>query len=341
MDLHPTRDHQVISDSAAEYLLRELPADRSPKLTESSLSPKEWQGLADMGWFAMGLPEHAGGLGLTIVEEALVQREFGRSLLPPSTLATMLAGALAVELGDLELAGELAGGGKRAAIAIPVEPFTAKGPSTGAYRLVDTGRADIAIGWSPQGAFLAPLTAFKGAVEVPSMDATLDVMTAEGLDAGLAKWRADTETGFNARARVLTAATLTGGAEAVRDLSAQYAKERHQFGKPIGMFQAVAHPLADMAVRCEASLAALFYAAVCVRDQLPERDLYCAAARSVAYRGAYDSASASMQVHGGYGQTYEYLPHFYLKRAVIYGLTGGGVEPDDAEVLAADSILSN
>jgi len=134
---------------------------------------------------------------------------------------------------------------------------------------------------------------------------------------------------------------LTGGAEAARDISSEYAKVRHQFGKPIGSFQAISHPLAEMAVRCESAVAALFYAAVCVRDQLRERDLYCAVARSVAHTANYENAKAAMQVHGGYGQTYEYLPHFYLKRAVIYGLTGGGVETDEAEILAAESILSD
>jgi alkylation response protein AidB-like acyl-CoA dehydrogenase len=333
MDLHPTRDHDEISETAADYLSRELPADRAPKLTETSLTPAQWRGLADMGWFAMALPEEAGGLGMSVVEEALVLREFGRNLLPPSTLATMLAARLALELGQTEQAGALASGALRAAIAVPVQAAKINGPATGAYRLVDTHRADIAIGWSPEGAFLAPLDAFAGRVVARPVDASLEICTAEGLDAGRAFWRDDAQTDFNARARVLTAAMLTGGAEAVRDLSAEYVKVRHQFGRPIGAFQAIAHPCADMAVRCEAALSCLFYASVCVRDGLAERDLYTASARSVAYHAAYDNAAASMQVHGGYGQTYEYLPHFYLKRAMIYGLVGGGVEVDEAAVV--------
>ncbi|MDB5446255.1 MAG: hypothetical protein JWQ97_1572, partial [Phenylobacterium sp.] len=51
------------------------------------------------------------------------------------------------------------------------------------------------------------------------------------------------------------------------------------------------------------------------------------------------NAKAAMQVHGGYGQTYEYLPHFYLKRAMIYGQVGGGVEADEALVLAAPALM--
>lgn len=339
MDLHPTRDHDEISESAQEYLARELPADRAPKLTETSLSPSQWRGLAEMGWLGMGLPEEAGGLGMSVVEEALVLREFGRQLVPPQALASMLAAHLALELGQAETAAALASGERRAALAAPTSESARSGPWTGAYRLVDTHRADLAIGWSSAGAFLAPLEAFRQRAVAAPLDATLEICTAEGLDAAQAGWLASDGSGFLPRARVLTAAMLTGGAEAVRDLTAEYAKVRHQFGRPIGAFQAIAHPCADMAVRCEAALACLFYAAVCVRDGLPERDLYAASARSVAYHANYLNAQASMQVHGGYGQTYEYLPHFYLKRAMIYGLVGGGAEADEAEVLRAESLF--
>jgi alkylation response protein AidB-like acyl-CoA dehydrogenase len=340
MDLHPTRDHDEISESAAEYLTRELPADRCPKQTETALTPLQWQGLADMGWFAMGLPEEVGGLAMSVVEEALVQREFGRNLLPPSTLATMLAGHLALALGQADEAGAFASGARRAAVAVPMGADSADGPATGGYRLVDTNRADVAIGWSSNGAFLAPLGAFGNRQVVAPLDATLEISTAAALDVSRASWLKAADGGFNARARILTAAVLTGGAEAVRDISSDYAKVRHQFGKPIGSFQAIAHPLADMAVRCEASLACVLYAAVCGRDGLPERDLYAASARSVAYHACYSNSASSMQVHGGYGQTYEYMPHFYLKRAMIYGLVGGGVETDEAEIYAAESVFS-
>jgi alkylation response protein AidB-like acyl-CoA dehydrogenase len=340
MDLHPTRDQDEIREAAADYLSRELPADRTPKLTETALTPAQWRGLADMGWFAMGLPEDAGGLGMSVVEEALVLREFGRCLAPPQTLATMLAAHLALALGRDEDAAALASGARRAAIAIPAEAATRAGPSAGAYRLVDTGRADLVIGWSAEGAFLAPLDAFNGHKVAAALDGSLEVCTAEGLDVARAAWRPAGGDDFAARANVLTAAVLTGGAEAIRDLSVEYAKVRHQYGHPIGAFQAVAHPIADMGVRAEAALSLLYYASVCTRDGLPERDDFSAAARSVAYNAAYLGAAASMQVHGGYGQTWDYLPHFYLKRAMILGLVGGGVEADEAAIFAADALFA-
>ncbi|MBV9995873.1 MAG: acyl-CoA/acyl-ACP dehydrogenase [Caulobacteraceae bacterium] len=338
MDLHPTPEHDEIVESAAAYLASELPAARAPKLTEPSLTGGEWAGLAAMGWFSMGLPEADGGLGLGVVESALVAREFGRQLVPPQAVATMLAVQLAWRLGDRELTEALAAGAQRAALAAPVREAGPAGPSAHGYRLVDTHRADVAIGWSHGGAFLAPMDAFASRVVAPSLDAALEVCVADGLDRAQARWSAEPASSFLPQAQVLTAAVLVGGAEACRDLSAEYAKTRHQFSRPIGSFQAIAHPCADMAVACEAALSCLLYAAVCVRDGAPERDLYSASARSVAYHAAYGNAAASMQVHGGYGQTYEYLPHFYLKRAMIYGLVGGGVEADEAAVLQAASL---
>jgi len=338
MDLHPTRDHDEISEAARDYLTRELPAESAHGRTETALSPSQWRGLAEMGWFAMGLPEAHGGLGLSVVEEALTAREFGRALVPPQALATMLAAHLAVELGEGALAARLAAGEARCGLAVPVQEAK-DGPSAGEYRLVDVGAAEILLGWSQAGAWLAPLSAFRGTASAHGVDATLETRTAEGLDLAQARWAPAGDGAFLARASVLTAAMMTGGAEAVRDLTAEYVKVRQQFGQPIGRFQAVAHPCADMAVRAESALACLLYAAVCVRDGRPERDLYCASARSVAHRANYENARASMQAHGGYGQTWEYLPHFYMKRAMILGRVGGGVEADEARVLAAPSVL--
>ncbi|MBV9510840.1 MAG: acyl-CoA/acyl-ACP dehydrogenase [Caulobacteraceae bacterium] len=339
MDLHPTLDHEEISRSAREYLAEQITPSRSPKPDSTALDPSQWNSLVNMGWFAMGLPEGDGGLGLSVVEEALVVREFGRQLVPPQALATMLAVHAALAVGDAGLAAGLAEGSRRAAFAVPMAPSQVGAPWTGAYRLVDCERADLTLMWSQHAVALAPLDAFGGRQQAPALDASLEVQTADSFDPARAQWKVEPDAGFLDRARILTAAALTGGAEAVRDISAEYAKTRHQFGKPIGSFQAIAHPCADMAVRSEAALACLYYAAVCLRDGRPETGLYSAAARSVAFNAAYANATASMQLHGGYGQTYEYLPHFYVKRAMIYGLIGDGVETDEGSVLAGEPLL--
>ena len=323
MDLHPTDDQLEIIASASDYLSRELPADRMPKQDGTSFPQVEWIGLAGMGWFGLGLSEEAGGLGLSVVEEALVLREFGRYLAPPSTLATVLAAHLASEAGQSDLTDQLVAGHIRAGFALPVgNDQTAL---DGGFELIDSDGADLFVIWTPEAGLLAPREAFADIAVVRCLDDSLQASTASALDLSRVIAR-DVTAGFQHRARLLSAAMLTGGAEAVLNVAAEYAKVRTQFGHPIAVFQAISHRCADMAVDCEASASILQYAAVCVRDASPEAELYSAAAKMVAGNAARTSAAGAMQIHGGYGQTYEYMPHFYLKRAHIYQLLGGGGE---------------
>jgi len=336
MDLYPTSDQLEIIESASDYLAREMPADRMPKQNATAPTGREWRGLADMGWFGLGLPEEAGGLGLSIVEEALVLREFGRYLVPPAALATVLAAHLAAGAKDNALVEALTTGAKRAGFAIPAgeDPTSAGGP----FRLLDADGADLFVVWTPKAGLLAEREAFGNTAPLRSLDDSIQVLSAERLDLSKVKAR-DESAAFQHRARLLTAAMLTGGVEATRDLSAEYAKVRTQFGKAIGSFQAISHPCAQMAVDAEASAAILQYAAVCVRDGSDEAEMYTAAAKMVAGEAALKAAGASMQVHGGYGQTYEYMPHFYLKRAHIYQALGGGVPAEREPIINAKSTL--
>jgi alkylation response protein AidB-like acyl-CoA dehydrogenase len=318
MDLYPTDEQSEIINAAAAYLARKLPADRMPK--QNSTEPGDWQELADMGWFGLGLPEEVGGLGLSVVEEALVLREFGRNLGPPAVLATLLAGHLAAAVGDAELVVALISGRRRAGFAL--RAGEGSGEDAG-FHLLDADGADLFVLWTPDFGLLAERSAFGETTETPGLDDSVQLLAAAALDPAGVLAKVDSEN-FQRRARVLTAAMLVGGAEATRDLSAEYAKVRQQFGHPIGVFQAIAFKCADMAVNCEASWAALQYAAVSVRDRLAEASMYSAAALMVAGEAALKAASQSMQLHGGYGQTYEYMPHFYLKRSHIYRALGGG-----------------
>jgi alkylation response protein AidB-like acyl-CoA dehydrogenase len=336
VDLYPTDDQFEIINSAADYLGRELPADRMPKQEGTAPSPLQWRGLAEMGWFGLGLAEEAGGLGLSVVEEALVMREFGRCLAPPSAMATVLAAHLAAGAGDAALVEALTSGRRRAGFALPAgDDPTAE---NGAFTLLDSNGADLFVVWTPTSGLLAPREAFADLQPIRSIDDALEALASSGLDASRVIAR-DESPVFQHRARLLACAMLTGGAEAIRDLSAEYAKVRQQFGKAIGSYQAISHKCAVMAVDCEASMAVLYYAAVCVRDGSPEAELYTAAAKLTAGSAARNAAAASMQIHGGYGQTYEYLPHFYLKRAHIYQALGGGERAVGVPVLAARSTL--
>lgn len=334
MDLCPTDDQSVISTSAADFLQQEFPADRMPRHTETQMPVRAWRSLADMGWFGLGLDEAAGGLGLSVIEEALVAREFGRVLLPPSALATILAGHIAAAGDDPALVASLIEGETRAGFAVARDA----GKNERQYYLVDSNGADLFVLWSGTEASLVSRDAFAAVEVVEGLDASIEVSLAQGREPSGLQSSMDVQQ-FNNRARVLCAAMLVGGAEASRDISVEYAKTRQQFGRPIGEFQAISHRCAKMAVECEASLALLHYAAVAARDGAAEAETYCAAARLVAGNTAREAAENAMQIFGGYGQTYDYLPHFYLKRAHIYQALGDGGAAEGESILAAPSVL--
>jgi alkylation response protein AidB-like acyl-CoA dehydrogenase len=136
-------------------------------------------------------------------------------------------------------------------------------------------------------------------------------------------------------ARALTAAQLVGIAAALTELAVAYAKERRQFGRPIGSFQAVKHILADMLVRAEVARAAL-HAAGCTLDDLSVGDpgRAVAGAKLLAGDAAVANGKAAVQVHGGMGYTWEVDVHLYLKRAVVLSSTFGTTDAL-AEAMAA------
>jgi alkylation response protein AidB-like acyl-CoA dehydrogenase len=143
----------------------------------------------------------------------------------------------------------------------------------------------------------------------------------------VARWRRE--------GAVVTAAFLVGVAEACTDLSVEYAKERRQFDRPIGSFQAVKHILADMRVRTEVARASV-HAAACTLDDPDVEDVAraVAGAKLLAGEAAITNGKAATQVHGGMGFTWEVDVHLYLKRAWVLDTVLGSVD-EHAGALAA------
>lgn len=156
-------------------------------------------------------------------------------------------------------------------------------------------------------------------VPVPDQGrAVTDDMVARGTALGLA----------------LTAADLVGTIRGAVRLACAYAKDRRQYGAPIGSFQAVQHLLADAFVATEGSRSAALHAAWAV-DALPARDALAAAAVAKAYgaRAARTVCETAIQVHGAIGNTWECLAHLYLRRAILSGDVLGGTGANLARVL--------
>jgi alkylation response protein AidB-like acyl-CoA dehydrogenase len=125
---------------------------------------------------------------------------------------------------------------------------------------------------------------------------------------------------------VLAAAMLTGITEAVRDLSAQHAINRVQFGKPIGVNQAVKHPCAQMAVYAELAYAQTVFAAVAHDEGRADADFHAVAAIVAASKAATWSTAATIQVFGAMGFTYEHDAHLFLKRAAVVAHVFDGLD---------------
>jgi alkylation response protein AidB-like acyl-CoA dehydrogenase len=172
---------------------------------------------------------------------------------------------------------------------------------------------------------LDPLTPVARAVSVPEGDIVAGPEVAEA-------WRR--------QGAVFTAAYLVGMAQRLTDMSVAYAKERHQFDRPIGSFQAVKHLLADMVVRTELARAAVYAAAAHLgATDEPGLDRAVATAKVMGGEAAIANGKTATQVHGGMGFTWEVDVHLYLKRAWVLDTHFGSID-EHCDAVAATALSS-
>jgi alkylation response protein AidB-like acyl-CoA dehydrogenase len=312
MDFLPTEDQEALRAGVREICADAFPRERLGELAASGagFDPKLWATLGELGVFGLRLAESEGGLGLGLAEAVLVFEELGRALVPGPVVGTLLAAGIpGVEVGSpvgvLDLTAEEPG---RTPLVEHPEVITAllvlEGPDA---RLVETGQLQLA----PVTVPTDPLTPLATAGALPG---------GRALDGALAKrWRHE--------GAVLTAALQSGIAAATCELAVQYAKEREQFGRTIGSFQAVKHMCADMLVRAQIAAVAVQAAAVTLDDPSvgdPRRAV--ASAKMLADDAASLNAKTSIQVHGGMGFTWEVVVHYYLKRSWVHQTQFGDVE---------------
>jgi len=313
VDLLPTEDQQLVSDSVEAFLRDALPVDRLRDDAGAGGAPERaaWADLAGLGLFGLGLSADQGGVGYGAPEEITVCRLFGRNLVSPSVLATMAAVHLAAEAGDATLTAALADGGKRAAFA----NLRIQGEGALDVQLIDAEGADLLLLVEADRASLLPAAAVRDLTEVEAIDQTVSLARAS-LDRAAATASVAGEA-LPQRVSLMISAYLAGASEAARDMAVEYAKVREQFGQPIGAFQAVKHMCAEMALRSEAAHTQAFYATLVFTTGSAETGYEVACARSLAGRAAVENGKANVQIHGGMGFTQEANAHHYLKRAFV------------------------
>lgn len=323
VDLLMTAEQRQIVDSVSDFLKETLPVERLRPNATTRQEDTTLREMAGLGWYMIGLEERHGGLGMTVTEEALIFREFGRYLLGPSTLATVLAMRVAAAAGHAELCQKMADGSVRVALANPTSAPQLGPTVSGEFQVFDGSCAEILLMISEDGA--AAIVSRASVNHLEQRRSAVDGMTLEYARCADAQAVACVPAGSDlfVRLSLLCAAMLSGICEATRDLATEYAKMRVQFGRPIGSFQAIKHKCSDMALRADAACNLVNFSAVTLAAGQSDGPHLCTASKLLSARYALISAKEAIQVHGGIGYTVECNAHHFLKRAHLYDLIGG------------------
>ena len=302
MDFTITEDQATLTQGVRDYLAGVHGAEvlRELDLTESRRSADVWHGLVEMGLPGLLVPEAQGGLGLSLLDAVLIAAELGRAGVaePLADTALVAAPLLAKAGGQEALLSAIAAGEAKVALQHPVNPWVADldGAShilsvkDGALLLADHGgAAELLDSVDPLRRLYAPV-APTGA-EVGSADALLD------------------------HAALMAAAQLVGVADAMLEQATEYAKNRSQFGQPIGSFQAVKHHLATAVMRIEFAKPVIQRAAVALAEGSASAPVHVSHAKLAAADAAWAMSETAIQTHGAMGYTYEVDLHFWMKRA--------------------------
>jgi alkylation response protein AidB-like acyl-CoA dehydrogenase len=304
-------DQREIKDTARKFLSDRFKPEKVRELAESRAYDEDLtKQVAELGWPGIAIPEDDGGQGLGMVELAAICEEIGYACAPLPYLGSVGA-ALAIEV---------AGSDEQKAEWLPK---LASGESTGSFGTV----SEDGSGLFPDlpGADVVVIFAEGGRLATA---ADLEIEEFESIDATrafgkIAEPAGDDLAGEMAaageRISVAIAAECTGIATRAMEMAVDYARERHQFGRPIGAYQAVSHRCAAMLLATEESRSLTYFAAWAADAQPESLPLAAAMANARAIDAAWDVANASLQVHGGIGFTWEHDLQFWLKRSRVSG----------------------
>jgi alkylation response protein AidB-like acyl-CoA dehydrogenase len=331
------------TEEALRDSVRRLFADRCPPeslMRAYDPEPQDfsdvWHALAaDLGTAGLLVPEKLGGAGAGAREAAVVMEEIGRSVAPvPFLSSAVLATVALLQAGDTETVKELAAGSLTAALTVPLSAapddavagvsvdgngLTGRITSVAGAREADVLVVPVA---GPDGLELHTVSRDAAGVEVSPV-LTLDMTRPLGNIefSGAASSRVGTESAGAA----VTAALETGAALLASEqlgvtqwcfeTTLDYTKQRKQFGRAIGSYQAIKHRLADLWVEVNSAAAAARYAADTCARQHEDVTIGTAVAQAYCSGVAVHAAEECIQLHGGIGMTWEYPAHLYLKRA--------------------------
>jgi alkylation response protein AidB-like acyl-CoA dehydrogenase len=343
-----SEEQEELRSSVRRFLDDKSPIPDVRRLMETTdgYDPAVWAQMANqLGLQGLAIPEEYGGSGFTYVELIVVLEEMGRSLLCAPYFATIALAANAIltsgdDAAKKELLPGIATGDTIATLAFTEDNgrWDEGGITTTATRAGD--------GWTLDGHKMFVLDGHVANLLVVAArtPAGLGLFAVEGDAPGLTRTPLATmdQTRKQARlelagtpgrligadggasagltrtldlAAVALAAEQVGGAQRCLDMSVEYAKERVQFGRPIGSFQAIKHKCADMLLEVESAKSAAYYAGWAAAESSDELPVVASLAKAYCSDAYFHAAAENIQIHGGIGFTWEHDAHLYFKRA--------------------------
>jgi alkylation response protein AidB-like acyl-CoA dehydrogenase len=303
-----TDDQQAIKRTAKDFLASRYKAEKVRQLAESgSYDDALWNEMAELGWPGIFISEDNGGQGLGVVELVIVMEELGYVVAPTPFFSNAAAGLVIQHAGSDEQ--------KQRWL-----PGIASGEARGTLGLVTNGEAALV----PDADSAAVIVLVDGdsATVVEAGDAEVEARDTIDPTRRFASVRAeggealsgDVQAGLD-RAEIALAAELVGIGQRAMEMSVEYAKDRKQFDRPIGAYQAVSHRCAQMLLEVESARSAVYYAGWTADFEPESAALAASMAKAYAADAGWRTTASALQVHGGIGFTWEHDLQFFLKRA--------------------------
>ena len=320
MDFQPTEDQKALREGIRSFVEGQVSFARIPELEKAKGFDRDlWNELAEMGVFALRLSEADGGVELGFADAVLVFAELGRRLVPGPVVWSHLG------------AGLIEGAATGQTVVGGVDLL---GPADDPIMVEYFDSLDVLLILRDDGIHRGdPKSCEATEVELP-----LEPLTPGHHVTSLPAGERIGEAAAAARMRLEGAALVSGVqlglSEGALELANDYAKERVQFNRPIGSFQAVKHMLAEMFVKQEAARAGAYNAGATLdTPEVADVQRAVSSAKITAGESAIRNARTGIQVHGGMGFTWEVIAHYYLKRAWVCE-NQFGTQDEHAEIIA-------
>jgi alkylation response protein AidB-like acyl-CoA dehydrogenase len=348
MDFNLSEEQEALQTMARDFLRERWPSERARAQLDArpaTIDDEVWSEIVAMGWLGVAASEDVGGIGGDVLTAAVLAQEAGRGVLPGPFQSCLVAAIALDRSGDAaqrKLLGELIAGAVRVTVAID-EPGGRFGPDSvaavaepagGGFRVsgkkllvpdAEGAAVLLAAARTPDGLALLRIPADAAGVAIQRMERMDAQSCAEVVFENVAV-ASDALLGgaggceklvreVYAIWTVLMAADLLGTTEASLELTTRYARERVQFDRPIGTFQAVSHRLANTLVDLEVGRSLLYGACLALDEGRENSAALVSAAKASLSDAAVAAAETSLQLHGGVGFTWEYDVHLHLRRA--------------------------